>query len=246
MKKYLYKDLYQEEDRHWWHQAKRKIINEILNQFLPSKKLRIIDIGCGTGKNIESLAKFGKVWGVDTSREAIKYCKKRGIKYVIKGDAEKTTLPSKKFDIATLLDLLEHTDDNKVLQETFRILKPNGYALITVPALPWMWSQWDVILHHKRRYTKKSLKVVLKRNNFRIIRISYMYSFLILPSLFVRFIKSTFQKKEYSSDFSLSNPIINTTLGKIASFERYFIKRGLVPIGLSLIVLAQKKHRKRE
>ena len=241
MKDYLYRDLYEEEERHWWHQAKRKIVLDFIKIYIPNKKLTLIDIGCGTGKNMETLQQFGQAWGLDSSTKAIKYCKKRGLSNVILGNAEDTKLAGNKFDLVTLLDVLEHVDDDKLLKEMSRILKKNGYLLITVPALEWMWSQWDVVLHHKRRYTKKSLISILQKNKFEIITISYMYLFLILPALVVRMMKKIHNKKEYGSDFSLSNPFLNKILSTFAAIERYFIKRGLIPVGLSLIVLAQKK-----
>jgi ubiquinone/menaquinone biosynthesis C-methylase UbiE len=239
MKNYLYKDLFDEEEKHWWHRAKRKIVLDIIKKHL-NPKMKIVDIGCGTGKNMESLKQVGEVWGIDSSLEAIKYCKKRGLHNVILGNGEKTKLSSNKFDLVTLLDVLEHADDEKMLEETYRILKPHGYILITVPALPWMWSEWDNVLHHKRRYTKHTLSNILVKNGFHITTISYMYFFLLLPAFLIRLIKSKSHKKNYGSDFSLSNGLLNSILEKVASFERYLVKRELVPIGLSLVVLAQK------
>ena len=67
-----------------------------------------------------------------------------------------------------------------------------------------------------------------------------MYFFLLLPAFLIRLIKSKSHKKNYGSDFSLSNGLLNSILEKVASFERYLVKRELVPIGLSLVVLAQK------
>lgn len=247
MQNYLYKDLFNEEEKHWWHRAKRKTVVDIIKKHLnPNKIKKIIDIGCGTGKNIDSLKQFGDVWGMDSSLEAIKYCKKRGLHNVILGNGEKTKLSSNKFDLVTLLDVLEHTDDKKMLEEMYRILKPHGYILTTVPALPWMWSEWDNVLHHKRRYTKHSLLNILVENGFNIITISYMNSFLLLPAFLIRFIKSKSHKKDYGSDFSLSNGLFNSVLEKVSSFERYLVKQELVPIGLSLVVLAQKLEKNRE
>ena len=67
-----------------------------------------------------------------------------------------------------------------------------------------------------------------------------MYSFLVLPAVIIRFIKSLFFKDYYPSDFKLSSPIINELLTKVADLERIFIKKGGVPFGTSLICVAKK------
>lgn len=240
MKKYLYEDLYLLEDKHWWHVSKRRIINKLIEKYNAIKNPKILDIGCGTGKNIEELQKLGLVYGLDNSNEALRFCRKRGLKNLILGTAEKTSLKNNFFDIITLLDVLEHTDDNKTLKETYRILKEDGLIIITVPAFNWLWSKWDVVLHHRRRYTTKSLIAILQKNNFHIKKISYMYSFLVLPALIIRMIKSLPFKAPYSSDFQLSSSPINLIMNEITNFESFFVRFLSVPIGTSIVAVAQK------
>ena len=76
MKKYLYKDLYLLENKHWWHISKRRSICQLIGKYNKIKNPKIIDIGCGTGKNIEELQKFGPVYGLDSSTEALNFCRK--------------------------------------------------------------------------------------------------------------------------------------------------------------------------
>ncbi len=240
MKKYLYEDLFSLEEKHWWHRSKRAIVQKFIRIYNTTKNPKILDIGCGTGKNMEELLNFGSVYGLDSSPEALKFCKKRGLKNLILGSAEKTHLKKDTFNIITLLDVLEHTDDNKTLQEVYRILKNDGLIIITVPAYSWLWSNWDVVLHHQRRYTTRSLSEVLKKNNFKTIKISYMYSFLVLPILIIRTVKSLLSKKDYSSDFKLSSPLINILMSKLANIESFFIERTSVFAGTSIVVVAEK------
>lgn len=241
MKKYLYEDLFLLEESHWWHISKRKIVRSLIEKYRLSKNPKILDIGCGTGKNIEELQDLGEIYGLDTSKEALDFCRKRGLNNLILGSAEKTTLKNATFDIITLLDVLEHTDDNKALNETFRILKKGGIIVITVPAFNWLWSNWDVVLHHKRRYTTDTLSQILKKNGFEIKKISYMYSFLILPVFVIRKIKSKFSNESYSSDFKLSSPAINFILGAISKLESLLIFSTSVPFGTSIVAVAKKK-----
>lgn len=240
MKKYLYKDLYDLEDKHWWHIAKRKNILKFLSNFNNFKNPKILDIGCGTGKNLEELKDIGQVYGIDSAEEAIKYCKKRDIKTVSLENAESTKFPSNHFEIITLLDVLEHTNDEKTLKEINRIIKPGGLVLITVPAFPVLWSRWDVILGHKRRYTRRSLSNILKNHKFKIIKISYMFSFLIFPVFLIRLLKSKIFQKNYSSDFRLNNVFINFFLLKLSNLESFFISNLNVPFGTTIICIAKK------
>lgn len=240
MEKYLYEDLYELEEKHWWHIAKRENYLSLMNRFLNAQKPKILDIGCGTGKNIEVLSRLGNTWGLDSSKEALKFCQKRGLKNITLGRSDKTKFPGNSFDAVTLLDVLEHTDDNKTLTEIYRILKPGGSLVITVPAFQWLWSKWDEVLHHQRRYSKSNLTKILKNNNFSIMKISYLYAFLILPILIVRLFKSKFSKGAYSSDFKLSSGLINKLLLTISKLENKIMIKWGVPFGTSLICVARK------
>lgn len=240
MQRYLYKDLFKLEEKHFWHIAKRNAVLWFIKRYLPRKKAKILDVGCGTGKNLESLKKFGEIWGIDNSLEAIKFCKKRGLENIKLASASETLFKSNSFDAVTMLDVLEHTDDKKALTEIYRILSPGGIVIITVPAYQWLWSRWDEALHHKRRYSKESLKSILKDCSFIPVKISYLYSFLIVPALVVRVVKSLFNPKKYPSDFQLSSSMLNLLLGKVAAAELTFVKNGSVPFGLSLIAIARK------
>lgn len=239
MKKYLYEDLYQLEDKHWWHISKRRAILKLIKKYNKKKGPKILDIGCGTGKNMEELQKLGTVYGLDRSSEALKFCRKRGLKLLTKGTAEKTNLEPNSFDIITILDVLEHTDDKKTLIEMGRILKKDGIIILTVPSYPWLWSKWDEVLHHKKRYTINTLKKILVANNFNPIKMTYTYSFLILPLLIIRKIKQNISKDFYQSDFKLSNPLFNFLLNNLSKFEFLLAENFYIPFGTSILVVAR-------
>ncbi len=242
MKKFLYQDLFSLEEKHWWHLAKRGLVVNLITGLVQGSEFKILDIGCGTGKNVEELSKFGLVFGIDNSKQAIDFCRQRGLKNLKLCQADKTGFPKGFFDAVTLLDVLEHADDMKVCKEVHRILKPGGVVIITVPAFPWLWSNWDHILHHKRRYTKKTLQKVLAENKYKILTISYAHSFLVLPALIIRTIKTWFYTNgSYPSDFRISVPFINRILQWISGIELLLITRGSVPFGTSLVAVVQKE-----
>lgn len=234
----LYEDLYIQEEKHWWHISKRNIVRGMLSAFSRNKNLMILDIGCGAGKTMDMLSDFGTVWGLDNSRKALSFCRKRGFRRVRLAEAADTGFEGNFFDVITMLDVLEHIEENVALQEAKRILKPGGSLIITVPAYQWLWSSWDEVLKHKKRYTKQDLGRVVKKNGFTIAETSYMYSFLVLPAFIFRKLKS--YKKSYESDFSINPPFINFVFTLFSNIERYFVVRGLVPFGTSLILRSKK------
>lgn len=238
MRQDLYKDLYIQEEKHWWHISKRNVVKGVLGAILHNRNLKILDIGCGAGKTMDMLSRFGTVWGLDNNKKALSFCKKRGFQHLMLADAADTGFKDNFFDVVTMLDVLEHTDENTTLQEIKRILKPDGFMIITVPTYQWLWSSWDEVLKHKKRYTKYNLGAAVKKNGFTIIKSSYMYSFLTLPVFIFRKLKS--RQKSYESDFSTNPPFVNFLCTLFANIERYFVMRGWIPFGTSLILVCKK------
>lgn len=236
MEKYLYEDLYKLEDNHWWHIAKRRPVVEIIQKINSRDKLKILDVGCGTGKNMEVFSTLGEVWGLDNSKEAINFCKKRGLKNLKLATLQNNGFKDNEFDVVTMLDVLEHIDDeNSALIEVKRILKKGGCIILTVPAYGWLWSKWDEVLHHKRRYTKQALIKILEKAGFKVEKVSYMYSFLVLPVLFSRSIKSLFFSNNYGSDFKLNSKIINKLFYFLSLLEFKLSAYFNIPFGTSLV-----------
>lgn len=240
MQKYLYDDLYELEDTHWWHLAKRRLVGHLIQTYATKRRPRILDVGCGTGKNIEAWSRFGAAMGIDMEQRAIAYCKKRGLRAVRLGKAENTGLPAQSVDVVTILDVLEHTDDARVIPEMARILRIKGICIITVPAYMWLWSTWDVVLKHKRRYTKKELLDKVSANGFRPLYASYVFSFLPIPVILVRRLKSRLPASRYGSDFRLTSPLANRILYTLCVLEQAVMQIVPLPFGTSIVLVAQK------
>lgn len=239
----LYQDMYITENTHWWHKAKRRFVKLFIRQYIKKTNIKILDVGCGTGKNMEELSSLGEVWGVDISDEALLFCKRRNLTNVKKGEAEVLPFDSDIFDTICILDVLEHVDDGKAINEIRRVLKPNGRVIITVPAFSWLWSKWDEILHHKRRYTKEKIGKILVDNGFIVLRNTYIHSFLVIPSFIIRKLKQR-QSKDYSSDFQINNPFLDIVLSSISELEQMWINRYDMPFGTSVLCIAQKNPQK--
>ena len=245
MEQYLYNDLYQLEETHWWHRAKRMYALTLIRMVTTRHPLRILDVGCGTGKNLEVFRALGSTEGIDISPEAIAFCHKRGIQKVRIGDATKTAYANNSFDGVLLFDIIEHTEDEETVKEMYRIVKPGGFMILTVPAYTWLWSRWDEVLHHKRRYTRDSLRTLLKHHGFCVLRISYVYSFLVIPALCIRYVKQLFYWKHmYPSDFVLSSSFLNIILFYLCTLELGILRYWSIPFGTSIITITRKNNDK--
>lgn len=240
MRKDLYEDMYKTESHHFWHKAKREYVEKMIRTHTKGNKKDLLDIGCGTGKNIEIFSKMGEAYGIDSSDEALSFCRKRGIVHLKKGLAEKIPHEDGQFDVVSILDVLEHVNDTEAVQEMKRVLKRKGIAVVTVPAFSWLWSKWDEVLGHKKRYTKKSLLSLFPAAGWEVKKITYIHSFLVIPTLIIRSIKSK-QNKEYASDFQLMNPFINWILHLLSGLEQMVVTRYDMPFGTSLLCVVQKK-----
>lgn len=235
----LYEDLYKTEDVHWWHKAKRRFVKQLITTHIHKKSLTILDVGCGTGKSMDELSSLGGVWGVDISDEALLFCKKRNLTHVKKGEAEHLPFQKDFFDVVCALDVLEHVDDEASIREIKRVLKNNGFIIISVPAFSWLWSKWDEVLHHKRRYDKKQLERILKKEGFAILKNTYIHSFLVIPILIIRKLKQL-QHKQYTSDFQVNNGVLNRLCSFLSELEQIWINRYDMPFGTSVLCIAQK------
>jgi SAM-dependent methyltransferase len=233
------------EARHWWFVGRRRIIASILSDLLGERNdLRILDVGCGTGGMLPLLAAHGRVTGVDPAQAAIHYATRRypGVATLIQVDFPRQLPPGVDYDLVTLFDVLEHLDDDATaLRCAASLLRPGGILIVTVPALPSLWSPHDVINQHHRRYLRRQLKECIEGAGFELSRLSY-YNSLLLPAVFAtRGIRRRMAKPgDRRSDFRIGSDWLNHRLADLFGFERHLLKRFDLPIGVSLLAIARK------
>src|SRR5271166_3442433 len=157
------------EETYWWFVGRRAIIESFLRRLVKHARVAV-DVGCGSGRNMQLLSHYSdRVIGLDRSPAALKLASAQGHPTACV-DGQSIPLADSSVDLLSAFDVLEHLDDDmRALSEFQRILRPSGFLLVTVPAYRFLWSEHDEALMHRRRYTASELHVKLTRSNFRVL-----------------------------------------------------------------------------
>ena len=243
MEQHTYAIMNRVENSHWWFVGRRAILESFLqgiSEKINAENPRILDVGCGTGANLEMLANFGEAEGVDVSDDALEFCEAKGLK-AHKGLAEELPFADESFDVVTALDVVEHLDDDIAgLKEMHRVLKTNGRTLIFVPAFMWLWGVQDDVSNHRIRYTKKQIVERLEKAGFEIERATYANLTFFAPILAGRtLMKITRIRPESENNVNIS--ALNGVLGKIFGVEKLWLRNFNFPFGVSIVIVAKKQ-----
>lgn len=255
----LYEDLYRKEQDYWWHVGKRAIVYALLEKYLPPSDpaaRRALDLGCGTGRNLDSLARYARSVGLDSSGAALAFCQRRGHRHLVR--AASLPFADNSFDIVTALDVIEHLDDDLgTLREIHRVMRPGGLLIISVPAYQALWSYWDQILGHRRRYTTLRMGGVVRRAGWRVRKLSYSNLAILAPTVAVRLLKSLRHRRsevamppsDSAEHFASDGPAtdfvpvpdwLNRIMIGYYRGESRALRSVDLPFGLSVVCVAQK------
>lgn len=162
-----------------------KIRIKIVLEFIGKNK-RVLDIGCYDGYITEKIKnQNNEVVGIDISKEGVRLCVERGIN-CIEYDIEKSfPFNDKSFDVVFGGEIIEHIfDTDAMIQEIRRVLKPNGFLILTTPNIAALTKRIRLLFGknpfieiglisddgmsagHIRYFTINSLKKLLNRNDF--------------------------------------------------------------------------------
>jgi SAM-dependent methyltransferase len=241
------------EDYHWWFSSRTRALTAVMDRLLPkTPNSHLLDVGCGAGNMIHHLAEYGEVKGIEIDPRPVKMARQRGYDVDQFDATQPLPFPDCSFDAVTALDVIEHNqDDLAILADSYRVLKPSGHIIITVPALMWLWSHNDDINVHVRRYTAAELKQKLAQTGFIVRRVTYN-NFFIFPLaagliLVRRFAKAKPQlashhlsEDEYQVEMEPASPPVNAVLTLVGKIEAALIGLVNLPIGTSLIAVGQK------
>ncbi|MDC0598494.1 class I SAM-dependent methyltransferase [Gammaproteobacteria bacterium] len=238
----MYRIFFEVQKKHWWFVTKKKIVLDTIARHLEKNAdMKVLDIGCGSGLMLNALEEIGHAHGMDMSDDAINFSKE-----IFNGPVKKGLLPDQIpyeenfFDLITALDVIEHVDqDVESLQAMRSRLVDGGKAVITVPAYMFLWSAFDDLNEHKRRYTLTELKTKLNQAGFTIEKISY-FNTLLFPIAFVVRMLNNLLGRDGSSDVDMPSKPLNFMLEKIFGLEQYLLRAVNLPFGVSVLAVVRK------
>ncbi|MBN1440855.1 MAG: class I SAM-dependent methyltransferase [Anaerolineales bacterium] len=232
------------EDSHWWYRGMAEIACALLDRWYPrGGSLRILDAGCGTGAAMTGfLARYGRVWGIDISAQALRFCRRRGAARLARATVATLPFPDGFFGLAASFDVLYGEavpSDLEAVREIRRVLAPGGRLFVRLPAYGWMRRGHDTVIRTKHRYTRGEVAALLRHGGFRVERTSYANTFLF-PAAVVRKAGEALFRAAPRSDLSWKPGPFNAVLARILSAEAGWIARTGLPFGLSVIGAGSK------
>jgi len=228
----------------FWFRARNELIVDALRAYFPSMGA-MLEVGCGTGfvlKGIRASFPHTALTGSEIYTEGLEFAQQRVPDAVLLQMDARHIPYQDEFDVVGAFDVVEHiSEDELVLSEMHRAVRPDGGILITVPQHPSLWSVQDEIACHVRRYRRGELEDKLRRAGFRII-MSTSFVSLLLPLLAAARLrkKSHAPNHDPASELKLPRPV-DALLYSVLRLERAAISAGVrFPVGGTRLVAATK------
>lgn len=241
-----YANLDRVEREHWYYAGKREFVRRWIQRVRPPQPTdRLLDCGAGTGRFALEMQPHCAVLVLDDHEEALRMLRERfRPEQVLSLSGDQVPLPDGSLEYVTALDVLEHVpDDAAVVRGFHRLLKPGGLAVVTVPASMALWSDWDVALHHFRRYDRARLRALFPAADWEIEYLNYT-NVLVYPAVWLlRRWRKWFPARGASAraEDKLPPAPLNRLLR--ATFVGLAFWRVPFPFGVSLLLVARRRVR---
>jgi SAM-dependent methyltransferase len=204
---------------------------------------KILDAGTSTGTNLRLLQEMSieKAVGLDISEEALSLCQSKNFEQeLIRGDLKNLPFKESEFDVVLMTDILEHIDDDqRAIEESYRVLRKGGYAIVAVPTFPMLWGLQDKVSHHLRRYRKNKLRKKLLEAGYQVVECYYYNFVLFFPIFFARQILKIF-KPQIQSENEVNTYFLNKFMTFIFKLDIRVSRYVRPPIGVSAFFLLKK------
>jgi SAM-dependent methyltransferase len=229
------------EDDHWWYRSTRAVCADLLAPWL-TEGGTFLDAGCGPGGNGAWLSRHGRAIGVDLAAEGLEYVRQRRPE-ITPVQASITGLP---FPDAAFDAVLEITvvycvaDDRAAVAELARVVRPGGAVLLFEPAFEMLRRAHDKTVHGLHRYRRPTLAALAEDAGLRVVRSSYAYSFLAPPAAVLAAADRVTNRPPSDTGSDVEKRALDGVFSPLARLERRRLRRGAIPFGSSVLVLATR------
>lgn len=236
-----YVDLHQLEREHWWYRGTRSVYCTLLRRYAPHARGPVLDLGCGSGGNLELLSNWGPVTGLDPWRPALKLCAGAAAR-LVQGQAEALPFCNAAFGLVAMLGVLEHVaGDVCMLREARRVCRPSGILLLLTSAFNFLWSAHDVANRHVRRYTAGELREKATRVGLQVRYLGYVNVALFPAIACIRLAQRLVTGAgEPRIDMWPQPEPLNTMLARLLALEGWLMQWQTFPAGVSLVAILER------
>jgi ubiquinone/menaquinone biosynthesis C-methylase UbiE len=229
---------------HFWFRGFRRFVRPLLDRAAAGRTdARILDCGCGTGNNLRMLRRYGRPVGIDITWSGLAYARRTGERALARASATALPFPAASFDIVTSFDVIYAFDDERAavaLREMYRVLRPGGYLVLNVAALPALRGNHSVLGGEVQRYTRAGLRTHLSRTGFEVRRLTYTNAAILPVVAGVRLFQRLTGHRESDQELTVPARPINATLSAALAVEAAVLRVANMPLGSSLLTLARK------
>jgi len=239
-----YANLEKVEKEHWYYSGKREFVRAWLQRIRPPQPADVLlDCGAGTGLFAAEMEACCRVLVLDDHEESLRRLRLRfRPDQILSLSGDQIPLAEQTLDYVTALDVLEHTPDAGAVVAGFhRVLKPGGVVVVTVPAGMELWSDWDVGLHHYRRYSRANLRALFPAQKWELLHVNYT-NVAVYPAVWA--------VRKWRRLFPARPGTVRTEDRVPAPWLNGFLRRLLVatagwrlplPFGVSLLLVARRR-----
>ncbi len=245
-----YEVMFAREDAYWWYRGMRRVARSFAPAlFAKGEGTRLLDAGCGTGRNLQELGAAGaRPVGVDVSFRALALARERGSPgrpLLVRASVEALPFRARTFDGVLSRDVLYMVArENTAAFELARVLAPGGVIAISSPAFPALAGAHDRAVGGLRRHTAPRLAALLMDAGLRVHRTTYANFFLAAPIFFLRKVTGArargLPREDVPSDFGLAPRPFEEILFLLLSLEARVVARARLPWGVTVFALAEK------
>jgi SAM-dependent methyltransferase len=242
-----YEIMFIREDAYWWYRGMRRVTRAFApGLFTAAAGSRLLDAGCGTGRNLQDLeGAGGHAVGVDISLRALGLARRRGRTALVCGSIETLPFRTGAFAGALSRDVLYMVPrEEAAARELFRVLDFGATLVVSSPAFRALAGVHDRAVGGLRRHTAPGLKKLLEEAGLEVRRTTYANLFLAVPIWFLRKVTGAMARgrpsTEVASEFSLSPKPFEEFFFCLLSFEARLVPRVRLPLGVTVLALAEK------